>query len=695
MKKIFTQDRLPQEGVTDERLAPKNTNQNNLAQESRFTVFLRQLQTDLKGFAWFNVLFFLFRVAFILLFGSRLAQGLISADTFTALWLGLRMSLKTAGAIMLLGAVLSTVPKLFFSGWKADRLRYYFYGFCNFLFTILFFARIPYYRIFNSGYNLMLINGKHDDIRAIILTAIQEYGLLWRLPLAILLAAGLCLLLKKWLRTPTRAFVTHTRKETLGKSLLVLAGITVFWIFVRFGGAFGYTHSVNWENASRLRSNLLNEAVLDDGQALYRVYSMHKRMKKTTEVTFTADELRRMIAATGGNPDATTVDEAYLHTITEEKMKTQPRHIVLVLGESYAQWPFLPQFDSVGTYLAEKGRKFAASPRAMQTQYMLAHGTGTMPAVNGFVSGLPDTGIYLNYEKESYVETYGTGIGSVMKQLGYKTMFWYGGFGAWQNVERFVMSRNFDEFRDASSFSGERSGNAWGVPDKVLFDNAANYIKEHKNEKIFHLILTTTNHPPYTIDLKAAGFDSERVQKNLPDTIPDDPNTLNELGHFWYADHVMGEFIEATEKEIPEALFVITGDHGERFSFAREMDWQTLASIPCIFYGKGIDPSWLPEKQFGSALQVAPTLAALVGRKGDTYSSLVPDLLQKQDFVFNHQLWGDAEGMHEQSLQEPEPTPPASDRSQAKKAMSPANRKQIEQLRKIAAWRILKGNRIK
>ena len=143
----------------------------------------------------------------------------------------------------------------------------------------------------------------------------------------------------------------------------------------------------------------------------------------------------------------------------------------------------------------------------------------------------------------------------------------------------------------------------------------------------------------------------------------------------------MGEFVEETEKAVPDSLFVITGDHGERFSFAKEMDLQTLASIPCIFYGKGIDPSWLPEKQFGSALQVAPTLAVLVGRKGDTYSSLVPDLLQKQDFVFNHRLWGDAEGMHEQSLQEPE--------------QGTANRTQIEQLRQIAAWRILKGNRIK
>ena len=655
----------------------------DIQQENRFTALLQQLQTDLKGFIWFNVLFFLFRAAFILLFGSQLARGLFTSDTATALWLGLRMSLKTAGCIMLIGAVLGTVPKLFLTGWKADRVRYYWYAVCNFLFTLLFFARIPYYRIFNSGYNLMLINGKHDDIRAIILTAIQEYGLLWRFPLAILLAACLCVLLKKWLETPTHAFVSHSRKETFGKSLLILAGVAVFWLFVRFGGSFTYDHSINWENASRLRSNLLNEAVLDDGQALYRVYSMYKRKEKTAKVTITAKELRQMIASTGGNPDRDTIDAAYLHTITEEKLKIQPRHIVLVLGESYAQWPFLPQFDRVGAYLTEKGRKFAASPRALQTTYMLAHGTGTMPAVNGFVSGLPDTGIYLNYEKGSYQETYGAGIGSVMKQLGYKTVFWYGGFGAWQNVEQFVTAQNFDEFRDASSFSAYRGGNAWGVPDKVLFDNASHYIRQHKDEKIFHLILTTSNHPPYSIDLKAAGFDGSRVNGSLPETVPDDADTLNELGHIWYADHVMGKFIEETEKDIPDSLFVITGDHAERFSFAREVDLQSLSSVPCIFYGKGIDPAWMPEKQFGSALQITPTLAVLAGRKGDTYSSLVPDLLQKQDFVFNHRLWGDAAGMHEQDAKKP------------KHAMSKTDRKLVGQLRQIAVWRVLKGNRIK
>jgi len=54
---------------------------------------------------------------------------------------------------------------------------------------------------------------------------------------------------------------------------------------------------------------------------------------------------------------------------------------------------------------------------------MLAYGTGTMAAVNGFVSGLPGTGIYTNYGKESYRDKYGMGTGSILKKSDLKSKF--------------------------------------------------------------------------------------------------------------------------------------------------------------------------------------------------------------------------------------------------------------------------------
>ena len=80
----------------------------------------------------------------------------------------------------MISAVFATLPQLFFTKWPSDLLRKVISSLSVVLFTVLFFARVPYYKIFNSGFNIMLINGMYDDISAIIDTAVNEYQLLWR-----------------------------------------------------------------------------------------------------------------------------------------------------------------------------------------------------------------------------------------------------------------------------------------------------------------------------------------------------------------------------------------------------------------------------------------------------------------------------------------------------------------------------------
>lgn len=103
-------------------------------------------------------------------------------------------------------------------------------------------------------------------------------------------------------------------KGRYSEALTAVGGIalfTILFIFIRFGGALSYTHSINWENAARLNSNLLNEAVLDDVQALYRVRSISKRIRQLSLISLTAEELRRRIAAVGGNGKADNFDDAF------------------------------------------------------------------------------------------------------------------------------------------------------------------------------------------------------------------------------------------------------------------------------------------------------------------------------------------------------------------------------------------------
>lgn len=632
--------------------------------------FFENLQQDLKAFIYWCLVFTVFRIAFIAIYSGQLNGDY--SDIPMALLLGLRLSLKTAGMIALIGFVFATLPKIILKNWPADKLRFGWHAVALVFFAVCFMTRIPYYKIFNAAFNMMLINGAHDDIYAIFVTAVKEYQLLWRFPLALVLGIALTYGLRIWLRNlPGKSFeVIQHKKMVIALTLPVLACL---WIFVRFGGAFTYSNSVNWLSAARLKSNLLNEAILDDGQALYRVRDIKAKMDKVNNVQMTTQELREQIFISGGNKDAGTIDEAFKHTVKQAKLTKQPHNVFLIVGESFGEWPFLPKFKDIG--VVPQMQKLRASDNCTYISSMLPMGDNTVRAVNGLITGLPNTGIYENYQPMSFKQPYAMGIAQIMKQLGYKTVFWYGGYATWEDIKNFALAQGFDEFHCADEF-GIKTDNVWGCADEVLFQNTEEYLKqEQKNEKVFHTVLTMSNHAPYIIDVDKLGFPREAVRGKLPIDIARDDNTLTELGHIWYADKTMGEFVAQAEKQLPDSLFIITGDHMERFTFAVEQDARIMMSVPCIVYGQDVQKDWFKENAVGCHMQIAGTLAELLAPAGFTYSAMLPSMFES-DFAFNHRLFAQNGEIKEQ------------------KNIDSQVMKEINSMRKVAAWRVQKGNEI-
>ena len=650
---------------------------------NRWQRLFEGIKTEIMAFLFFSVLLTIFRVVFLWIFQSQLATVPIE-EILKSLWFGFRLSLKTVGTICLFGFILGTLVQTFVPKWPSLRLKQIIYSIATILLTFLFLGRIPFYKIFNSSYNMMLINGKHDDIGAIVNTAINEYNAFFYFICAIVISVILTEFLLKVLSTSTKKYsinkVISTKWYPKTKLAQWITGIGLLIVFslifvvFRFGGALSYTNSINWESAARLNSNLLNETILDDAQALYRVKSIAKRTSELEDIHLTPAELHEKIQSIGGNPSSTRFDEAFTKTITTERLQQQPQSINIILGESYGLWPFLAEFNEPGAYLVEQGRKYAASPQAMGTQMALAQGTGTMPAIIGLLTGMPDTGMYPNYSVGMLQEPYGLGIGPVMKKLGYKTVFWYGGFSTWQNVKNFALEQGFDEFHDASEMPSNET-NAWGVADGDMFKAINAYMDKHRGEKIINVIMTTSNHPPYSVNVAKEGYDADKVRKNLPDSIANTDKQINEMGHIWYADHVMGEFISKEEQSDPTSLFVITGDHSERFTFAHEEGPKVASTIPIIFYGQGIKKEWLSQDAFGMSIQIIPTLAELVGRTGQTYEAMVPSLFNQGSFVFNHRLWMDTNGIYLENEQMPQ------DYANSMKTM-----------RELTAWRLKHGD---
>ena len=196
-------------------------------------------------------------------------------------------------------------------------------------------------------------------------------------------------------------------------------------------------------------------------------------------------------------------------------------------------------------------------------------------------------------------------------------------------------------------------------------------------EDTFYFILTTSNHPPFAFDVDSKGFPRDRVAEKRGPSIPKDKKTLDQLGHIWYADDVMGKFIKAAEAYDPSTLFVVTGDHAERFNFSNDVSLWEKSGIPCFFYGAGIPTDLFAKDAAGSHLQIAPTLAELILPQGETYESLLPSLFDSRR-AFNHRLYiENGQIGEEKDLKDKE------------------FKAEIEAARTIAIWRIKNGNAIR
>lgn len=642
----------------------------------RFSRFLRGFQKDLKALLYWCLVLTFFRVAFIWWYEGELPHGW-DGEVGRALWLGFRLSLKTAGWVMVIGAALSTVPGTLVTSPFFDKARLAWHGFALTVFSVLFIARLQYYKIFNAAFNEMLINGLNDDKRAILETAFKEYNLIEGLLVAALLTAvlyqGLKLSLNIVGEFDAEAINFPARRRVV--VVVVVLFMPVLWKFLRCGGAFTDAEAIHWYTAGRLRTNLLNEAILDDLQALHRVRDTMRDIREIDNIELSAAEIREMAKSLGGDPRGNNLSEVLTRTAPGSPLPVKPMNVVVVLGESFGQWPMLPPFDRLK--LAENARQLAA--KGMSVSNLLPAGRGTAEAVVGQVTGLYNCDLYVNHRERSLKKPFEAGLGYLFKQLGYHTVFWYGGYRDWENLEKFTLSQSFDECHCANEFGEDEI--VWGMRDEVLAEHIARYIKQHEGEKVptLHVVLTTNNHGPYSVPVDELGFDRGKVEAALPEDIANTKQNLTMLGHIWHTDKVIGNMVRDIEKLDKTALFVITGDHSERFSFARPESDKVKSVVPCIFYGAGVEKV-RKTIATGSAIQIPATLVELIAPAGHEYCSLLPSMLSQKEgaFAFNHRLYAVDGQVGVQTDGEMEKLEPDSQRI-------------IEAANKLSAYWVIKG----
>lgn len=590
-------------------------------QKNLVDIFSLNILKIIKTFVFFWLLLCIYRIIFIGGMHEYIAVDSDFSLIFTAIYSGAKLSLQTAG-VLTLCMLISLVAEGF-----SKRLRWFrqVCSFCVlFITTLLFIARFPFYQQFHSGFNQMIFTAMHEDVYALFISLIEEFHLPLKLCIVVLLVCVLNYIFNKFIDKKW-GFFKWSKLKSKYRLIILLIGVYLLATLSLYGGGWSWKSGVNWENAGITNDTFLNESILDDYQAIYRAYANQMRMEACNGLSFSAQNVRDL-AKSLTNKDGGNDLSIYLAKEATGAKIEKPKHIFVIVSESYANWPLLDKYSNL--HIADNMKKIIAEDDTIYTSHMLPSGSSTVGALMTMVTGMANSNLYLTTMPEALANPYITATAPQMKNLGYETSFWYAGPATWENIQEFTLAQGFDNFYSRGNIDPNATGSVWGADDGYLYDAIFKQIDD--NKMTFSVILNTSNHSPFNIDLEKEGFDVSKVIEGLPDKEKNNQELIKELGHFWYADKMASDFINKVKAKYPDSLFIFVGDHADRYNIDKVPTMYERYSVPLIITGKGIQKDLLPEDMAGSQIDIMPTVIDLIAPEGFTYYSVGKSLSENK-----------------------------------------------------------------
>lgn len=425
----------------------------------------------------------------------------------------------------------------------------------------------------------------------------------------------------------------------------------------------------------------MNEAILDDYQAIYRGYRMNNRMLACNGLNFTAEQIQQLAGELAGrSADSNNLDD-YLRREAQGAQVAKPKQIFLIVSESYANWPLLDKYSQL--HIADGMKGIIAGEDADYCNAMLPNGASTISALTGVTTGLADANLYLTTMPESFKQPYITAIAPQMEKLGYITNFWYAGPATWERIGAFTEAQGFQRFYGRGDMPEEAEGSVWGCDDEYLYAQVLQKVSPDTSS--FNVILNVSNHSPYTVDVAAKGFDADKLRQALPPEAAKDDWLVNELGHYWYADRELAGFVKNLKEKYPDCLVLIVGDHADRYNIDKQPSMYERYVVPFVVTGAGVHKGILLPDSAGSQIDIGPTIIEMVAPKGFVYYAIGSSLTRSNRQGVNYGFWITRDFMGEADRIPLEPV--QIEGSQGRPINEPALQHYIDAVRSISWWR--------
>ncbi len=200
-----------------------------------------------------------------------------------------------------------------------------------------------------------------------------------------------------------------------------------------------------------------------------------------------------------------------------------------------------------------------------------SNGKRSIEGIPAVVAGIPSlmneafiTSVYAGNKFES--------LAGLLKNKGYKTMFFHGGSNGTMGFNSFTKSAGFDYYYGRNEYNNESDYDGkWGIFDEPFLKYSAKVLNK-QSQPFFATIFTLSSHHPYKVPEKYKGkFKKGKLE--IQEAI-------------MYTDYSLKQFFNSVENEpwFENTLFVITADHTSEAYIEFYKNSVGMYKIPIIYY---------------------------------------------------------------------------------------------------------------
>ena len=569
---------------------------------SKWNNFLKEI-SNIIFFWFFSILFFFtYRIIFISIYSNEIDWNNFLDNIYQVLLTGFRFDTMVTSYFVIIPLFASLITGPLKRIKIAQFFRLVFQQLFIFLSAFICIITINYYQEYNNQFNHFLFLGLYEDLGAVFKTIVEYFNPLLNVFIFLI---SIYISKKIFQFYKDKVFIYNFLKKIKLPKIITISLILILFTFSIRGSIKRRPIMRQWSYVTN--DEFLNKTIVNPFKSL--LYA------KEDFNEFNAN------LPNGKNPFGKVSDLWQKKTtcqnierISKGALIKKPKQIFLIVMESYDSWPLEDKYKALGV---SKNLSEIANNGIYFNNFLPAS-ESTLNSIASIITGIPYSGVSQS-QIGAINPRYCSSIFDQFKKLGYQTNFFYGGLLSWNKINDLFKNQGIENQYSAVDMGGKNESGIWGIEDEKLFELVS---KNTNNENhSFNIVLTTSYHPPYSVNLKDKGFPYNSIS-DIPDKILehyDGSMNLKELGHLWYSDKCIGDFVKNAEKKYPNALFCFTGDHYGRRFINSKPNLKEKSLVPFIIYGSSIKDSTYNTP--GSHIDIFPTIVELISPKGFNYYS--------------------------------------------------------------------------